>query len=172
MNIVQAHRRSFAITNWPIIGQVILSKVLNTIFNRPEVSYHPENPFSSTNLSNKALFLSKSSLFRVVTLTSCQCRIKLPTQKPVFNCITLIGQKKTRNRWSISQHNLNCLRTMSKRQPLTFESKSCFHLFTACYGSAGSGSKIDRKWAESKTIPSKVVCREISKTIKAATASL
>ena len=143
-----------------------------TIFNRPEVSYHPENPFSSTNLSNNALFLSKSSLSRVVTLTSYKSKIRNDIPKPVFNCITLICQKKARNRWSISQHNLNCQGMMSKRQPLTFESKSCFHLFTAYYGLAGSESAIDRKWAESQTIPSKVVCREISKTIKAATASL
>jgi len=32
----------------------------------------------------------------------------MTTEKPVFNCITFIGQKKARNRWSISQHNLNC----------------------------------------------------------------
>ena len=46
----------------------ILRKGLKLTLNPPEVSYHPENPFSSTNLSNKALFLSKSSLKWVATL--------------------------------------------------------------------------------------------------------
>ena len=119
----------------------------DSYYQRSKFLYLTDQKFHTTQ---KILFLRQTCQIK---LFSCQnlrflglslwhlvnVRLKMTTEKPVFNCVTFIGQKKARNRWSISQHYLNGWETMSKRQPLTFESKSCFHLFTACYGSAGSG---------------------------------